>query len=103
VTQGQADRLEIRDFTSDVISTAVSFIYGCNPCKDPPKDDDWAHLVRVAQFGEEYEVIKLSSICFVAIYRSTNLFNVAEILVAVEGANFVNKKLRENLIRYVAM
>jgi hypothetical protein len=102
-TQKPADRLELHDFTSADIHAAVGFIYGGDLCYDPPEDDEFAQLAMVAKFGEKFEVAEMVTVCFDAIHRATNLSNVAEILTIVENAKFVNQRLRENLIGFVAM
>ncbi len=100
--QKQVNRLEIHDFTSDVIRTALRFVYGGELYKRPSKDHE--HMVQVARFGQKYEVDKLVDACLQVLYLDTNLFNVADILTMVENANFVHgKELRDNLIGYVAM
>jgi hypothetical protein len=102
VAQKRADRLEILDFPSDVIRTALAVIYGGNLCKRP--SNDCGHLVRVAQFGQKYDVESLADACLQVLHLDANLFNVAEILSMVESANFGNDtQLRENLIEYVAL
>ncbi len=99
----QPNRLEIKDFHSDVIRRAVSFIYSGWLCWERRPDDEHVHLVQVARFGEKFGVGELVAACFQTIYLDINLLNVTEILTVVESVDFANKELRENLIAYVAM
>jgi hypothetical protein len=94
-------RLEIDDFNSAVIRSALAFMYTGYLVNNPRKD--YEHLLEVAQFGDRYEVKTLAKACFEVLYLETNLFNVVKILALVNAANFQNKELRENQIRYVAM
>lgn len=102
-TENQVGRLEIHDFQSDVIRSAIAFIYR-GDLYQPMKDN--AHWMQVARFGVKYQVEDLVVAAFETLSLETSLFNVAEILNLVESADFVSKELkkfRKNLIGYVVM
>jgi hypothetical protein len=94
-------RVEIKDFSSGVIRTALKMMYTGYSNKHPAKD--YKHLLEVARFGDKYGMKGLVSGCSEDLYLETNLLNVVDILVHVHNLNFEFKGLRERLITYIAM
>jgi hypothetical protein len=101
MTEKLTSRVELNDFNSAVIRTAVAFLYTGYMDGNPRKD--YGHLVEVARFGDKYGIKQLVKVCFEELYLETNMVNVVKILGLVLAANFENKELIENLIRYVAL
>jgi hypothetical protein len=101
LAEKQTGRVEILDFSSAVIRTALAMMYSGCPNMHPTKD--YRHLLEVARFGDKYAVQDLISACSSDLYMETNLLNVVDILAHVIHSNLELKELRENLIRYIAM
>jgi hypothetical protein len=99
LTEKQTNRVEIKDFSSAVIRTAVATMYAGYLNQYPLKD--YKHMLEVARFGDKYGMEKLVRACCRNLYLQTNVLNVVDILVDVYNANFELKGLRENLIRFV--
>jgi hypothetical protein len=100
LTEKQTNRVDIKDFSSAVIRTALAAMYTGYLNQYPLQD--YKHLLEVARFGDKYGMEKLVRTCCSDVYLQTNVVNVVDILVNVYNANFELKELRENLIRYVA-
>jgi hypothetical protein len=101
LAEKQTGRVEITDFSSAVIRTALRMMYTGLSNKHPPRD--YEHLLEVTRFFDKYGMKHLLSACSEDLYLETNLLNVVDILVHVDSLNLGFTGLRENLITYVAM
>jgi hypothetical protein len=101
LAEKQTNRVEIKDFSSAVIRTAIETIYTRYPNQYPT--NDYVHLLEVARFADKYGMQSVVSACSREVYLETNLLNVVDVLVHVNNAKFELAELKENLVRYVAM
>ncbi len=100
LAEKQTGRVEIKDFSSAVICSALTITYTGH--LNPYPTNDYKHLLDVARFGDKYAIQDVLTACSNDLYLETNLLNVVDILVHVYNANFELKELKENLIQYVA-